>query len=498
MTVQGGRQRDADVIIIGAGGAGIAAAIESASLGARTLVLEQAGVPGGSAALSSGGCLMVDTPLQRTNGLHDSADIAFSDWVTWGQGAADEAWARYYLDHSLHDLYHWTASMGVQWVGLKGMPGNSIARWHQPQGGGASLTGTMLAHAAATPEVRFRTSTTIEHLLFEGGRACGVVASEGADNELRLYATSVVMATGGFASNHAMLLDHRPEFKMSRLLMGSGTGSAGSGHRMIREAGGTLTHMDAIWFYVYATPDFRDPSGQRGLVFRATPSYIWVNQSGKRFHDESRADASAATPALLAQDPPHAWAVLDARMVTEMEVEDLTADRDQESPRALARRLLHSSPFVHRADSLARLGGAIGVDVPVFLDQIQSYHTAIDTGLATEPAFGRPLAMARRFEQPPFYAIQLFPLARKTLGGVLTDLRCAVLDQRGDAIGGLYAAGEVSGMAGGHINGRAGLEGTMLGPSIFSGRVAGAWAAHAAGFGPGFVGRSSRVEDDPR
>jgi predicted oxidoreductase len=93
---------------------------------------------------------------------------------------------------------------------------------------------------------------------------------------------------------------------------------------------------------------------------------------------------------------------------------------------------------------------------------------------------------------PPYYAVQIFPLARKNFGGAKTDLQCRVLDKHFEPIVGLYAAGEVAGMAGGHINGRAGLEGTMLGPSIFSGRVAGGWAAHAGGHGRSFSGKPNR------
>ena len=106
--------------------------------------------------------------------------------------------------------------------------------------------------------------------------------------------------------------------------------------------------------------------------------------------------------------------------------------------------------------------------------------------LAEDPEFGKNLRDLGKFNKPPFYAVQFFPLARKNLGGVRTDLTCRVLDERDNAIPGLYAAGEVAGMAGGHINGAAGLEGTMLGPSIFSGRVAGSWAAHHLGIGRGF------------
>jgi predicted oxidoreductase len=89
--------------------------------------------------------------------------------------------------------------------------------------------------------------------------------------------------------------------------------------------------------------------------------------------------------------------------------------------------------------------------------------------------------------------VQIFPLARKNFGGVKTDLRCRVLDRHFEPIDGLFAAGEIAGMAGGHINGRAALEGTMLGPSLFSGRVAGAWAAQASGHGDGFVGTPNRA-----
>jgi succinate dehydrogenase/fumarate reductase flavoprotein subunit len=154
--------------------------------------------------------------------------------------------------------------------------------------------------------------------------------------------------------------------------------------------------------------------------------------------------------------------------------------------------LLDSSPFIKKAAALDELAKQMGVDAPTFLDEVARYNEAVDAKLDREPAHGKALAGCKRFDTPPYYAIQLFPLARKNFGGVKTDLRCRVLDHHFEPIPGLYAAGEVAGMAGGHINGKAGLEGTMLGPALFSGRVAGAWAAHESGFGPGFVGRANR------
>ena len=134
----------------------------------------------------------------------------------------------------------------------------------------------------------------------------------------------------------------------------------------------------------------------------------------------------------------------------------------------------------------------MGVDKKTFLDTVARYNKAFDDKLAKDPEFGKPLGASKKFDTAPYYAIQIFPLARKNFGGVKTDKQCRVVDKHYEPIPGLYAAGEVAGMAGGHINGRAGLEGTMLGPSLFSGRVAGSWAAHAAGHGKGFVGKPHR------
>ena len=91
-------------------------------------------------------------------------------------------------------------------------------------------------------------------------------------------------------------------------------------------------------------------------------------------------------------------------------------------------------------------------------------------------------------EKPPFHVLNSHPLARKNFGGVKTDMHCRVIDKHYEPISGLYAAGELSGMAGGHMNGKNGLQGTMLGPALFSGRVAGAWAAHEASHGEGYNG----------
>lgn len=485
-------QYDTDIAIVGAGGAGIAAGIEALDAGARVIAFDKASEPGGAAKISGGGCLVVGSPMQEKNGIHDSPDLAFKDWITWGGPSADMVWARYYIEHSLHDLYHWAEGLGVKWVDVKIHEGNSVARWTKIEHSGLGLM-THLIEGYRGKGGEIVPDTEITKLTVKDGRVTGLEGRNVTTGEpVEVHSKTVVMTTGGFNSNLDMVLEHSPSLRNDKVLAGSGPGSTGSGHKLVREAGGYLTHMDHNWFYAYATPDYRDPAQARGLAFRQVPAYIWVNQQGRRFHNEEISGGNSASPALMAQTPRHAWAIMDATMTATMDIADPQYKEGDKVIRAKVVELLEHSPYVRKADTLAELAKRMDVDGPTFLATVERYNQACAQGLKTEPEFGKSLKSSKPFDTPPFYAMQIFLMARKNFGGVKTDLQCRVLDKHFEPIEGLYAAGELCGMAGGHINGRAGLEGTMLGPSIFSGRVAGGWAAHAAGHGGGFVGKPNR------
>lgn len=481
-----------DVAIIGSGGAGIAAGIEARDAGASAVVFEKAMDLGGAAIISGGGCLIVGSPIQKANGIVDSPDLAFNDWVKWGGASVDEVWARYYIEHSLHDLYFWAERLGVEWVDMKQQEGNTVVRWTRAQRSGLGLM-THLIDAFRARGGNIVPSCEVTELKRKDERVTGFLAKdETTGDKVEVDSKVVVVATGGFNSNLDMVLEANPRLKGERVMEGSGRGSTGTGHRLVRQAGGYLTHMDHIWFYVYATPDYRDPDQRRGLVFRQAPGYIWINQQGRRFHNESLSGGNSATPALMAQDPRHAWAVVDTSMVAKVEIADPYYRAGDKVDRDKIQELLENSPFIKKGNSLEELGRRMEVDVPMFLATVERYNQACGQGLEREPEFDKPLKLSKKFDTSPYYAIQIFPLARKNFGGVKTDIRCRVLSKHFEPISGLYAAGEVAGMAGGHINGQAGLEGTMLGPSIFSGRVAGGWAAHEAGCGDGFAGVPNR------
>ena len=225
-------------------------------------------------------------------------------------------------------------------------------------------------------------------------------------------------------------------------------------------------------------------------MFRLVPGNIWVNQQGRRFHNESMSGGNSASPALMAQSPRHAWAIMDTPMTATMEVADPYYRDGDKVVRAKVVELLDNSPFIRKADTLPELAERMRSTCRHSSPPSSATIRLESSGSSGNRNSERRSSRRRRSTRRRIMPFNL-PLARKNFGGAKTDLKCRVLDKHFEPIGALYAAGEVAGMAGGHINGRAGLEGTMLGPSIFSGRVA-AVAAHAAGHGRGFVGKPNR------
>ena len=478
---------DADVIVVGSGGAGIAAALDATERGARVAILEQEGELGGATAISGGGCCLVDTPFQRDHGIEDSPELALADWLRFGQGSADEEWARFYIEHSSQDLYQWLTDLGVSWNGFTHQEGNTVPRWHRPEGGGKAIWQSMYRATQERSVEPWLTNVAATDLVLEDGRVVGLRAQRRDTGEvLDLAGKAVVLATGGFMSNVEMIRQYRPDLTRLKFLAGSHVGATGSGHKMVEGIGGMLTHMDHMWMYVYATPDYRDPREERGLVVRGLPDYIWVNAQGERFHNESLSGGASATPAVLAQEPPFCWAIIDEAMRQGTDISDPHYRDGANKHWDRIEDLFRDSPYIKSAANLPELARETGLPEQNLVETVRRYNSYIDEGLERDPDLGRPLKDRRKIEEAPFFALQFFPLARKNFGGVKTNLKCQVLDGALRPIPGLYAAGELTGMAGGHINGGAGLEGTMLGPAIFSGRVAGAWAAWEAGLGQGF------------
>jgi len=465
-------QRAADVLIIGAGISGLSAAFEAARAGRSVLIIDMLSVFGGHAIISTGGLSIVDTPLQRKRGIADSPDLAFADFMTWGEDSNEE-WVRYYVDHSSEQIYDWLTDLGAQFTAAVPPPGNSVPRYHFIRGQGLGLMMPIYQAVLRESAVQFRFNTRADELIRENGRVIGVRVTDLRSGEtLELFAGTVLIATGGFQSDlNAVRANWRDDLpKPEQLLAGSGWNSRGSGLELARNIDAEIERLDHQWNYVTGIPDPRYPGQSRGLsVLQVPPGReVWVNMKGERFVNECTSPRANLSVVLDQPGDSH-WVVFDARGKKFFIVSGSgwTKERTQ--------RLIFGSPdLVKTASTLAGLAAEMDLDADQLVRSVNDYNTLVEKAaerMDLPPGEITLCSSARKVTQPPYYAIKRFILSRKTMGGIRIDASARVVDVNGRIIPGLYAAGEASGFAG--INGRAALEGTHLGPSIVTGRMAG-------------------------
>ena len=469
-----------DVVIVGSGAAGVAASIEAVAVGSEVLVVDQLPYLGGTARISGGGTLAVGTKMQEEFGVKDSVEVAVNDWLN-ANGPDDRPWAEYYANRSLNEVYRWAERRGVPWDHLKPPEeGNSIPRRHYPRNGGLAMMEALIQ--SVKDRVEWRTSATCQSLIREDGRFSGINlldSKSGRTEEIR--ARAVVFTTGGYCSNLDLILEFAPNLGRYRIMEGSGEGAKGLGHQILRRQDVAFTHLGHMCLYCYATPDYKDPQGRRGLVIRKIHGNIWVNAQGQRFHNEVDYGADRGTRAYMAQDPPQVWAILDSTMASHAEVADPDYRRGDEIFLEKVIELFDNSPYVKKHSTIEGLASKIGVNPTTLTDTVKTYNTYFEQNLKRDPQFDKPLTGLKPIDAPPFYAIQFFLLARKSLGGVATNLQGQVLTRNFTPIPGLYAAGELASPARCHI----GYLGHTIGQCLLSGRLAGAGASRETGHGDG-------------
>jgi flavocytochrome c len=465
---------ETDVLIAGAGIAGMSAAYEAAGAGLRVVVVEAFEEPGGASAISGAASCIVGTPVQEARGVADSVDLALQDWARAGGPTADLEWARRYLADSRREVYEWCEDLGIQWDGLGRPEANSVPRGHRPSGGGGAIT-RAVTEAALARGVKLVTSTSVVALIREGDAIGGAVLShEGSDQAVR--AGAVVMATGGFVNNHSLLRKYAPAVRsLRRFLSGGAPQANGAGHEVLEATGADFAFLENIWIYPDGSPNPHDRGGQRAVLVRGGGKVeVWLNERGERFHNEALTGGASGSPAIIAQPGNHCWAIFDRATAATVDLRDDGWYGSSQNPnRPRIEWFFATSEYVRRADSIAELARTVGLPEDKVGAEVEEFNAGRDR-------FGRDLSQVRPIATPPFYAVEYMPTIQKNLGGVKTDLECRVLSG-GQPLQGLYAAGELAGMAGGHINGSAAIENTMFAPSLYSGRVAGrAVAAYLA------------------
>ncbi len=442
---------DPDLIIVGGGAAGFAAALAATQAGAKVLLLEKLAEAGGSSALS-GGCLaFAGTPLQEAAGIKDSAELLFSDLREVGKMENDEALVRAYVDNQLQ-TYQWLVDAGVIFSPVvEAASGQSAPRSHNVDP--ADLVRQLHAQAIATGLLDYRPNTAGTKLYTKEGRVVGIVDSSGATH---LSRKGVVLAAGGFCKNPEMVHAFAPQY--DEAIFVAGAGSTGDGLRMAWKLGADLRDMAYIKGTYGKHPTDETNNHSLQAVYKGA---IAVNQNGKRYVNESLSYKLLGDACML--QPWHStYQILD---------QDIFDTGDDRVRILDFGRRLEEGLFVI-ADTLEELATQLEIPPEALIETVDRYNGFVDAGEDLD--FGRTNLVhhhgaLRKIAKAPFYAYPSTAVVFGTYCGLRVDAKGRVIDVDGDVIVGLYAAGEVIG----GFHGAAYMTGSALGKAIVFGRLIG-------------------------
>ncbi len=435
----------ADVLVIGGGPAGLTAAIEARSLGADVLLLERDTLLGGAAIYAGGALLFSGTPEQEAQGISDSPAVLLADWPEMTGGDPDAPWVTRFAEDNVPEVHDWLAGLGGSvWLSQEQSNGESRPRIHVFGGEGLGLVG-LLAGQLPLDSVMFAAEATAL-VMGEDGVEGALVTLEG--DTAFIAAASVVVATGGFLRDLSLVSWADSTLDTDALWFSTGPQATGDGHRMLSALGADWLNPGAIGLYAHGVPD-PHVAGEEVLLTSLADG-IWVNTDGERFLMAPQTNSYATADMVLRQPGQLAYAIFDADTRPEDgHFFDPIVPPDELPSQVTVEDLL-AAGTAHQADTLAALAGAAGIDPD-------------------------GLAAAAAGTSGPWLAVRIAPVLAKSFGGIAVDLDGAVLAD-GAALPGVFAAGELTGMAGGSLVGDGGFTGS-LSAVLLSGRIAGRGAA---------------------
>ena len=337
---------DADVIVVGAGLAGLVAAAEVADAGKRVILLEQEPEAslGGQAFWSFGGLFFVDSPEQRRLGIKDSGDLALRDWLAYaGFDRDDDAWPRRwaeaYVDFAAGEMRPWLHAQGMRWFPLVQWAerrGSSVPRFHITWGTGPGVIEPFVrrvrAHVASRRvELRFRhraTGVLITSGVAEGvtgdvlapsGSARGVASTRDVVGDFTIRSSAVVVTSGGIGGNHDLVRRYWPArlgVPPQRMLSGVPDHVDGRVLEFVRAAGARAINLDRMWNYPEGVENFAPIWPRHGIRILAGPSALWLDATGRRLPAPlfPGFDALGALEHVARSGHDHSWFVLDSKV----------------------------------------------------------------------------------------------------------------------------------------------------------------------------------------
>ena len=490
---------EADVVIVGAGGAGMTAAITAANEGKSVVVVESQAMVGGNSVRATGGMNAAKTVYQDENEFGESAGVektlktaaekyADNETITALAATVAEQWAAYqanptgYFDsvelmeldtmiggkgindpalvetlcEGTADAIDWLDENGITLHNVSSFGGASVKRIHRPVGDDGKVVSVgsymipRLQQACEKAGVQLLLSTTAEEILTDGGKAVGIKATGATGETVTVNAKAVILASGGFGANLDMVVEYKPELK--GFMTTNAPGILGQGIAMAQAIGADTVDMDQI--QIHPTVQYDSAAliteGLRG------DGAVLINAEGKRFIDEvgTRDVVSAAE---VAQTGGYSWLVVDQKMADASSVIQGYIKKG----------------YTVEGKTYEELAEAMGVDSAAFAETMANWNQCVAD--KTDAEFGRT-SFANPLDTAPYYAIKVTAGVHHTMGGLKIDTNTEVLDADGNAIPGLFAAGEITG----GVHGANRLGGNAVADFTVFGRIAGKAASDYA------------------
>ena len=491
---------EADVVVVGAGGAGMTAAITAAAEGKSVVILESQSMVGGNSVRATGGMNAGKTVYQDENEFGESAGVektlktaaekyADNETITALAKTVSEQWAAYqanptgYFDSvelmeldtmiggkgindpelvetlcaNSADAIDWLDEHGITLHNVSSFGGASVKRIHRPvnaEGKTVSVGSYMIPLLQENCEkagVKMMLDTTATEILTDAnGAAVGVKATGASGETVTVNAKAVVLASGGFGANLDMVVKYKPELK--GFMTTNAPGIQGQGIEMAQAIGAATVDMDQIQIHptVEANTAALITEGLRG------DGAVLINAEGKRFIDEvgTRDVVSAAE---IAQTGSYSWLVVDQAMVDNSSVIQGYIKKG----------------YTVTGATYEELGEAMGVDAAAFAETMEKWNGYVEA--KNDPDFGRT-SFANPLNTAPYYAVKVTAGVHHTMGGLKINANTEVLNEKGEVIPGLFAAGEVTG----GVHGANRLGGNAVADFTVFGRIAGAAASDYA------------------
>ncbi len=453
-----------DVLIVGAGTAGIVAAVSAARAGRSVIVIEKNSYIGGEGLISActanfGG----GTDYQTAAGVIDTREAFFEDMRRWDP-RADAAVLKAFCDHGA-ETCHFLRDLGVEWTlaphASTADMGMNVVRCHMVVGKGPAFYAALIPALTAEGGVVRTVTRGLELLRDDRGRVTGLIARD-ADGLLRIEAAATMLSCGGFEGNVELVTRYISPDANYAMLRGLPTNS-GDGLLMGLDVGAGTRAMHRIHGYLHLPPEpVAYPLHPFAMVpadgSAALPDYVQefpygivVNGAGERFTDETRPRIGENICNALVQQPGSVGFAIMDDPVFQGRWQDLIAGANR-----FWQDVGLGTVRVASADTLESLAKQLDFNPTAFASMVREYNQAVDDGtthlLKVPKANKDPLGYyvtqnidyLRRIAEPPFHAVKVIAGFSHTSGGLTIDARCRVLDRDGAVIEGLYSGGDTS------------------------------------------------------